>query len=80
MILRDEGMNMQITVAQAVALHKLYARAPIYRTKADSNANKKMSFEDFVYEYASPSFEPGLIMVEFAGMHVGIEKDGYTHS
>ena len=75
----DRGMKMAIsqpdmmtlTAAQVVALFKVYNRIP--------ESRRFDSFDTWLLKKASPSFD-GLVMVEFAGMYLGIEKDGHTHS
>jgi hypothetical protein len=70
--------SFTITLAQAIALHKVYSRSPVYETKEHAAANLAMPFDEWCKAMVSPGF--GCIMVEWAGMFLGIEPDGYTHS
>lgn len=84
-MIRSEFEHTSITVAQALALHKVYSRNPLY---AQSATNVVVSATPS-YEGQEPiTFEVFLglievsdcIMVPWCGMWLGIEKDGYTHS
>lgn len=89
----SEPSIMQITVAQAIALHNVFLRVQSYVDPAGgilydgetdpqlwlSKGYKRATFEEFVLKQVSPAFGD-CIMVEWCGMHLGIEKDGYTHS
>ena len=70
---------VKLTKAQQQALLKLYNRTPIFLTTEDSNANKPLSYRQF-RKTVSPGFLGQYIMVPWAGMIIGIERDGYTHS
>lgn len=85
--------ELKITVAQAIALYNVYQRVPSYvnpigmlfydeELTAEQHkiaGNKPATFEDFVLKQVSPSFGD-VLMVEWCGMHLGVETDGYTHS
>lgn len=58
---------MTITRAQRLAFHRVYLRHPAPRS----------SYRHF-RRTAFPCF--GVLMVPFAGMLLGIEPDGHTHS
>ena len=55
-----------ITRAQRTALHVIYLRVP-YTTY---RAFRRLQFTDGY----------GAVMVRFAGMWLGVERDGHTHS
>lgn len=56
-----------MTIAQMRALYRLWAR----------QENKTLTYRQF-RETAQQGFD--CIMVEWCGMWIGIERDGYTHS
>jgi hypothetical protein len=56
---------LTLTKPQRKALHKVWLRTD------------QVSYRDF-RKTVQPSL--GCVMVEFAGMWLGIEKDGHTHS
>lgn len=65
--------------AQQLALKKVYDRAPMYATVEDSDKGKRMTYREF-RKTANYSSLVGCFMVPWAGMVLGIEDDGYTHS
>jgi hypothetical protein len=60
--------------AQRVALHKVFLRTV---ADSDSHCAQGRSYRNF-RKTVQPGW--GCIMVPFAGMWLGIEPDGYTHS
>lgn len=62
---------MVITKAQRKALHKIYLRL-------DTKQRFKLTYRQF-RKTAAPAFGD-CVMVPYAGMVLGIEADGYTHS
>lgn len=78
-----------LTLSQAIALHKVYLRTPLYqdhiqmempiqiKTEPVFIDQPPMTFEEFVLQAELGS---DCIMVPWCGMWLGIEKDGYTHS
>ena len=89
MIIEEELKNVSITLAQAIALHKVYQRTPLFfRPEKDGkpgmpssvplyNGQEQLPFAEFVQSIHQGS---GCIMVPWLGMWLGIEPDGYTHS
>lgn len=75
--------NRNITMAQAVALHRVFMRAPLYwdgamaRNLDNEPSAPEMTFEDFVGQC---QLSTDCVMVPWCGMWLGIEQDGYTHS
>jgi hypothetical protein len=57
-----------LTLPQSNALWAVYRR---------DNWKPNKTFADFL---ASVTMGPGCVMVPWAGLHLGIEPDGYTHS
>jgi hypothetical protein len=78
MIIKTEFQNVNITLAQAIGMHKLYTRY-MQDIIVNSPATKILEFDVWVEKNASIAFGDN-VMVEYAGMVVGIEKDGYTHT
>lgn len=68
------------TLAQAIALVRIYDRAPIYETEAHAAAGIRQSFEDFVKTSVTPEVAGAALIVHWSGMYLGVEADGYTHS
>ena len=84
MIIDSELQHHKITVAQALALHRVYMRGPlaVYDdrgpiTPKEGEVYEPLSFEDFVKSIGVGS---DCIMVQWCGMWLGIETDGHTHS
>lgn len=44
------------------------------------NSCRDVSLEEFIATVYQPAYADGSIMVEWCGMTLGIEPDGYTHS
>lgn len=66
-----------LTKEQRKALKRVYDRAPIFNSRAD---DKPISYKEF-RKTIEPTFGlDGCVMVYWAGMWLGIEADGYTHS
>jgi hypothetical protein len=59
-------LMINLTKAQRKALHRVWLRT-----------DQQVSYRDF-RKTVQPSF--GCVMVEFAGMWLGLEEDGHTHS
>jgi hypothetical protein len=66
---------MKLTRKQRVALKKLYDRQSENRRKEQYGTYKQ--FRKTVHPLIAGD---GCIMVEWCGMFIGIETDGYTHS
>jgi hypothetical protein len=62
--------------AQQRALARVYSRCPIYARKDDETPLTYRQFRKTVQH----SYSCDCAMVEWAGMMLGIETDGYTHS
>lgn len=58
---------------QRKALKRLYDRAPMYKA-----GWVPLSYREWRRDFVYPGH--GCIMVRWAGMWIGIEADGYTHS
>lgn len=76
--------ELQITLSQAIALHRVYNRNELYpyadgfpRREPESEQQRRLTFSEFC-ELVQISSD--CIMVPWNGMWLGIEKDGYTHS
>lgn len=69
---------VRTTRAQRVALKRLYDRAPIYATRDDARTGRPIPYREWRRGYVYPGHD--CIMVPWAGMWIGIETDGYTHS
>lgn len=77
----------KITVAQTIALHEVYSRAPLYAYLSNSKwmttTVNPVSGEPpitFRYFIEITQMMGDIVMVPWAGMWLGIETDGYTHS
>ena len=64
---------LTLTKPQRHALHRIYGRI----LASDSGPGKLATYRKF-RRTIRPG--PGCIMVQFCGMWLGIEPDGYTHS
>lgn len=71
---------VRTTRAQRAALKRLFDRGPIYRDADARSGGQRMSYREFRKTIQTEIGGFGAIMVPWAGMWVGIEKDGYTHS
>jgi hypothetical protein len=69
---------VKTTRQQREALVRVYRRA----VNAQRIAMTAQVYRDFTYRAFRKTVQPGpgCIMVPFAGMWLGIEPDGYTHS
>lgn len=69
---------IRTTKEQRAALVRVYRRA-VAETRHTMNAQQ---YRDFTYRAFRKTVQPGpgCLMVPFAGMWLGIEPDGYTHS
>jgi len=75
---------IKTTKEQRVALKRVFERNPII-PKPDGIPSRMINQQPMSYrqfrETAKPSFDTsGCIMIYWAGMWLGIERDGYTHS
>ena len=91
MIIPTELQHTKVTLAQAIALHRVYGRCKLYVSTSpeetmlhnlepmlqDANASG-ITFEEFVSHCTVITDE--VIMVPWCGMWLGIELDGHTHS
>lgn len=76
-----------LTLAQAIALYRVYERTPIFyhpiememqiKSEPSFSDQQPMTFEEFAKHAELGS---DCIMVPWCGMWLGIEKNGYTHS
>jgi hypothetical protein len=71
-------MTLRLTRLQRVALAAVYHRA----VKAYAMGPERLGTHYMNYRAFRRTVQPGpgCIMVQFAGMWLGIEPDGYTHS
>jgi hypothetical protein len=68
-------MEMKPTREQVEALYSIYKRS------RHDNPDRPSSYLQFRREAIGPiRLLDGAIMVEFCGMTLGVERDGYTHS
>lgn len=70
--------GLKLTRAQREALKRVYHRAVL--AYADGPMREGVHFMNYRKFRATVQPGPGCIMVRFAGMWLGIEHDGYTHS
>lgn len=70
---------VSLSRAQRVALKRIYDRQPIYPRQPQ---NPAQSARALTYRQFRRTVRAGYncVMVEWAGMWLGIEPDGYTHS
>lgn len=66
---------MITTKAQRVALKRIHLRI----VDDQPRSRKPVPYKQF-RRTCAPAFFDGVVMVPFAGMWVGVERDGYTHS
>ena len=70
---------VKTTKAQRAALKRVFDRQPI-RSAGPEGGQRLLSYREFRASI-QPSFGcDGAVMVRWAGMWLGIERDGYTHS
>jgi len=70
---------VRTTKAQRAALKRVFDRQPIYPSNPGSD------YVPLNYRQFRAALQPtigcdGAVMVRWAGMWLGIERDGYTHS
>jgi len=68
------------TKAQRAAIKRIYDRAPIYTTKVAEAMNQPITYRRFRRSVAGTIGMDGAVIVNWAGMWLCIESDGYTHS
>ena len=70
---------VKTTKAQRAALKRVFDRQPI-RRDGPEGGQRLLGYRQFRASI-QPSFGcDGAVMVRWAGMWLGIERDGYTHS
>ncbi len=70
---------VKTTKAQRAALKRVFDRQPI-RSDGPEGGQRLLGYRAFRASI-QPSFGcDGAVMVHWAGMWLGIERDGYTHS
>lgn len=67
------------TKAQRSALKRIFDRQPIFRPEPGSDT-VRVSYRAFRASVHPAIGCDGAIMVRWAGMWLGIERDGYTHA
>ena len=67
-------MNQNIVTDEQLTPRQRYALAVVYRRSCKTTPS---SYRDFRWLVR---LGPGCVMVPWAGMWLGIEPDGYTHS
>lgn len=74
----------ELPEAQREGLRKMYSRYALSKVRdATENDTSYVTLESFQLFLSRATFEIGgygAVMVPYAGMWLGIEKDGYTHS
>ena len=68
------------TKAQRAAIKRIFDRSPIYNTKVAEAMNQPISYRSFRKSVAGTICMDGAVIVNWAGMWLAIERDGYTHS
>lgn len=66
---------MTLTQQQQEALERKWLQG-----QHEHGSTRGVSLEEFVATVYQPAYADGSIMVEWCGMTLGIEPDGYTHS
>jgi hypothetical protein len=70
---------VKTTKAQRLALKRVFDRQPI-RSDGPEGSQRLLSYRQFRASI-QPSFGcDGAVMVRWAGMWLGVERDGYTHA
>lgn len=69
---------MKLTRSQREALKRVYHRAVLAYSQGPMRQG--VHFMNYLQFRRTVQPGPGCIMVQFAGMWLGIEPDGYTHS
>ena len=79
--------NTKITLAQAVALQRVFDRCRLtidadgMMHNAENDPGRDLSGDLSFEEFMSNTATGGdVVMVPWCGMHLGIEPDGYCHS
>jgi len=67
--------QVQLTQQQKEALERKWLQG-----QHEHGSTRGVSLEEFVATVYQPAYADGSIMVEWCGMTLGIEPDGYTHS
>ena len=76
---------VKLTREQRLSLKRIYDRCPLYKLAADPPpysipSNGPITYREF-RKLVTPYFDnSGCIMVQWCGMWIGIEVDGYAHS
>ena len=68
------------TRAQRVAIKRVFDRAPIYATPVAEAMKQPISYRRFRMSVAGTIAMDGAVVLNWAGMWLCIERDGYTHS
>jgi hypothetical protein len=74
------------TKAQRVALKRVFDRGPVYPQTRDHKlrlvrkSDTPLTYRQFRSTVQSAFCGDGAVLVPWAGMWLGIEPDGYTHS
>lgn len=73
---------VKLTKAQQIALKHLFDRDPIYPYLTPEEIRNGITAIPLTYKQFRRTVKQGYdcIMVQWAGMWIGIEPDGYTHS
>ena len=72
-------MAITLTRAQRVALHRVFLRKYPYINELRPD-DRRALYRRFRRQAVPEIAGFGAIMIPFAGMWLGIERDGYTHS
>ena len=65
---------MKLTRPQRLALHRVYLRV----VEAQKPSARKASY--LAFRRTVVPYDAQCVLVPFAGMWLGVERDGYTHS
>jgi hypothetical protein len=74
---------VKLTKAQRKALKRIYDRTPTYPYITSEERTADITAIPLTYRQFRKTVHPGgpdYVMVQWARMWLGIEKDGYTHS
>ena len=68
------------TREQRIAIKRVFDRGPIYVTPVAEAMMQPISYRRFRKSVAGTICMGGAVIVNWAGMWLAIERDGYTHS
>ena len=73
---------VKTTKAQRMALKRIYDRRPIFPYRTDEEIAAGIKAVPITYKQFRRGLQAGYdcVMIQWAGMWVGIEPDGYAHT